>query len=169
MSEASGKRSRRTPTSPETSMPRRKNYCVYIMGSLSGTLYIGMTSTLFKRVYVHKFHLREGFTDRYNVVRLLYVESYDDVHKAIAREKQLKGWRRDRKIALFERVNPHWIDLAKDWYPETKVQSEGRGASTPTEHSLCERFVSAQHDSEKGAARDTNIVNLSRKNHDQNK
>ena len=65
------------------------------MGSLSGTLYIGMTSALYKRVFIHKFHLREGFTARYEVDRLLYVESYDDVHKAIAREKQLKGWRRD--------------------------------------------------------------------------
>ncbi len=127
-------------------MKRRKSYCVYILGSLSGTLYIGMTSTLYKRIFIHKSHLREGFTSRYEVDRLLYVESYDDVHKAIAREKQLKGWRRDRKIALFERVNPHWLDLAKDWYPETKVQFDGRGASTTPEHSLRERSGSAQHD-----------------------
>src|ERR1044071_4245024 len=111
-------------------MKRRKTYCVYIMGSLSGTLYIGMSSTLYKRVFMHKNHLLEGFTAQYKVDRLLYVESFDDVHKAIAREKQLKGWRRDRKIALFERVNPHWVDLAKDWYPETKPQFGDRGAST---------------------------------------
>jgi putative endonuclease len=72
-------------------------YCVYIMGSLSGTLYIGVSGNLHKRVFQHKFHHHEGFTDRYDVVRLLYWESYDDVHKAIAREKQLKGWSRARK------------------------------------------------------------------------
>ena len=125
-------------------MRRRKNYCVYIMGSISGTLYIGMTSNLYKRIFMHKFHRLEGFTAQYEVDRLLYVESYDDVHKAIAREKQLKGWRRDRKIALFERVNPHWVDLAKDWCPKT--QFEDRGASTPPEHSRSERSSSAQHD-----------------------
>jgi putative endonuclease len=116
------------------------------MGSLSGTLYIGMSSTLYKRVFMHKHHLLESFTAQYKVDRLLYVESFDDVHKAIAREKQLKGWRRDRKIALFARVNPHWLDLAKDWYPETKTQLEGRGASTTPEHSLRACSISAQHD-----------------------
>ncbi len=87
------------------------------MGSLSGTLYIGVTGNLHKRVFDHNSHKCEGFTSRYEVVRLLYWESYDDVHKAIGREKQLKGWRRERKIALFRSSNPHWFDLAKDWYP----------------------------------------------------
>src|SRR5690349_21836014 len=68
----------------------RKYYCVYIMGSLSGTLYIGVSGNLHRRVFQHKFHQFEGFTDRYEVVRLLYFESYDDVHKALAREKQLR-------------------------------------------------------------------------------
>ena len=66
-------------------------YCVYIMGSLTGTLYIGVSGNLHKRVFQHKFHHYEGFTARYEVVRLLYFESYDDVHKALAREKQLEG------------------------------------------------------------------------------
>jgi predicted GIY-YIG superfamily endonuclease len=66
-------------------------YCVYIMGSLTGTLYIGVSGNLHKRVFQHKFHHYEGFTARYEVVRLLYFESYDDVHKALAREKQLDG------------------------------------------------------------------------------
>jgi len=92
---------------------KRKSYCVYIMGSLSGTLYIGVTGNLHKRAFEHKFHRMEGFTDRYDAERLLYWESYDDVHKAIAREKQLKGWRRAKKIALIESVNRHWLDLAK--------------------------------------------------------
>jgi len=112
-------------------MPRpRKTYSVYIMGSLSGTLYMGITSNLHKRSFEHKFHRIEGFTDQYDVERLIYCELFDDVHKAIARERQLKGWRRSKKIALIESVNPHWLDLAREWYPWTK-NSEGSGASTP--------------------------------------
>ncbi len=72
------------------------------MGSLSGTLYIGMTGNLRKRVFEHKFHRIGGFTDKYQVERLLYWESFDEVPKAINREKQLKGWRRSKKIALIE-------------------------------------------------------------------
>ncbi len=108
----------------------RRNYCVYITGSLSGTLYIGVTGNLHKRAFEHKFHRREGFTHKYDVERLLYWESYDDVHKAIAREKQLKGWCRKKKIVLIESVNPHWLDLAKDWYPWMKESGEARDAST---------------------------------------
>ena len=102
-------------------MPQeRKTYSVYIMGSLSGTLYIGITGSLNKRAFEHKFHRIEGFTDKYDVERLLYCETFDDVHKAIAREKQLKGWRRSKKVALIESVNPHWFDLAREWYPWMK-------------------------------------------------
>ena len=86
----------------------RKTYSVYIMGSLSGTLYMGMTSNLHRRVFQHKFHRIEGFTDQYQVERLLYYESFDEVVRAINREKQLKGWRRSKKIALIESLNPHW-------------------------------------------------------------
>ena len=107
-----------------------RNYCVYIMGSVTGTLYVGISGNLHKRVFQHKFHRYEGFTARYDVVRLLYWESYDDVHKALAREKQLKGWSRSKKIALFERRNPQWIDLASEWYPWMKP-GDGRDASTP--------------------------------------
>ena len=113
----------------------RRSYYVYIMASLSGTLYIGMTGNLHKRAYEHKFHRIEGFTDEYDVERLLYLESYDDVHKAIGREKQLKGWRRDKKIVLIKSMNPQWLDLSKDWYPGMNDRSEGRGASTAEERS----------------------------------
>jgi len=106
-----------------------KYYCVYIMGSLSGTLYIGVSGNLNRRVFQHKFHHFEGFTARYDVTRLLYWESYDEVHKALARETQLKGWRREKKIALIVRRNPHWVDLAAEWYPWMKSES-GRDAST---------------------------------------
>jgi len=87
------------------------------MGSLSGTLYISMTGNLHKRVFEHKFDRIEGFTDKYKVERLLYWESFDEVQKAINREKQLKGWRRSKKIALIESLNPHWLDLAREWFP----------------------------------------------------
>jgi len=109
---------------------KRKSYSVYIVGSLSGTLYVGVTGKLRKRAFEHKFHSLEGFTDKYDVERLLYWESYDDVHKAIGREKQLKGWRREKKIVLIESVNPHWVDFSKDWYPWMKECGAGRDAST---------------------------------------
>ena len=109
---------------------QRRSYCAYIMGSLSGTLYIGVTGNLLKRVFEHKFHRYEGFTAKYEVERLLYWESYDDVYKAIGREKQLKGWSRAKKIALFEPANPQWLDLAKDWYPWMNDREEHRDAST---------------------------------------
>jgi putative endonuclease len=123
----------------------RKTYCVYIMGSLSGTLYIGVTSNLHKRAFQHKFHKIEGFTDHYQVERLLYSESFD-LHKAIAREKQLKGWPRSKKIALIEAVNPYWLDLARDWHPGMKNSGASRDASTPPNDSLRESSCSAQHD-----------------------
>jgi len=112
-------------------IPReRRTYCVYIMGSLSGTLYIGFTGNLHNRIFEHKFHQMEGFTNKYDVERLLYWASFDDVHKAIAREKQLKGWSRTKKIALIESRNPHWLDLAKDWYPWMQSSADVRDAST---------------------------------------
>jgi putative endonuclease len=111
-------------------MPRdRKSYCVYILGSLTGTLYIGVSGNLHKRVFQHKFHHFEGFTHRYDVTRLFYWESYGEVYKALARETQLKKWRREKKVALIVRSNPQWLDLAAEWYPWMK-SGEGRDAST---------------------------------------
>lgn len=109
----------------------RKTYSVYIMGSLSGTLYIGMTGNLHRRVFEHKFHRIEGFTDRYQVERLQYWESFDEVAQAINREKQLKGWKRAKKIALIESLNPHWVDLAREWFPWMTESGGSRGPSTP--------------------------------------
>jgi putative endonuclease len=108
----------------------RKYYGVYIMGSLSGTLYIGVSGNLHRRVFQHKCHHFEGFTDKYDVTRLLYWESYDDVHKALGRETQLTGWSRAKKIGLIVRKNPRWIDLAAEWYPWMEPE-RGRDASTP--------------------------------------
>ena len=103
----------------------QKTYYVYIMASISGTLYIGMTSKLHWRVFEHKSHRVEGFTDKYCVDRLLHWESFDLAHKAIGREKQLKGWRRSKKIALIEEWNPQWVDLARDWYQKERSSFKG--------------------------------------------
>jgi putative endonuclease len=100
-------------------------YYVYIMQSVSRRcLYIGMTSNLRKRVWQHKNHMYDGFSDDYNCTRLVYWQSFDDVANAIDREKQLKRWRREKKEWLIVRRNPHWKDLAADWFPvETKGPS----------------------------------------------
>ena len=92
-----------------------KQYYVYIMTSNSGTLYTGMTNDLQRRVYQHKQKLIPGFTFRYNVNRLVYFEVFNEPQQAIAREKQIKGWLRRKKIALIEEQNPIWRDLSEDW------------------------------------------------------
>jgi len=98
-------------------MHREYRFYVYIMQSASRrTLYTGMINNLRKRVWQHKNHLLEGFTDDYNATRLVYWESFDDVANAINREKQIKRWRREKKIWLIQRVNPGWRDLAADWF-----------------------------------------------------
>jgi putative endonuclease len=97
-------------------------YYVYIVQSPSRrALYIGMTSNLRKRIWQHKNHRLEGFTDVYNCTRLVHWESFKEVANAIDREKQLKRWRREKKDCLVERKNPEWKDLAADWY-ETETQ-----------------------------------------------
>ena len=99
-------------------------FYVYILASSSGTLYIGVTENLHKRVWQHKNHVTKGFTSTYNVHRLVYFEEFVDVRNAIRREKQLKGWTRQKKIALFEQQNPKWIDLSREWF------ADDRGPST---------------------------------------
>jgi|SRR5579862_6898389 len=110
-------------------MRERKTYFVYILGSLSGTLYVGVTSRPERRMSQHKQHAISGFTSKYEVDRLLYWESYDDVRKALDRERQLKGWRREKKIALIKSLNPQWTDLSRGWL-ELMHPSGGRDAST---------------------------------------
>lgn len=89
-----------------------KQYWVYILCSArNGTLYVGITSDLARRVYEHKHSLIEGFTKKYGVKTLVHAEVFDDVHAAIRREKILKGWNRSWKISLIEEHNPHWEEL----------------------------------------------------------
>ena len=118
----------------------RKNYTVYILASRSRNFYIGITSNLHKRVWEHKRHVYDSFTSRYRIDRLVYFENFDDVHKAIDREKQLKGWTRVKKIWLIKQLNPTWLDLSEGWY-------KNAGPSTPL--TLASRAsISAQDDKE---------------------
>jgi putative endonuclease len=89
-------------------------YFVYLLASRSRVLYVGVTNDLERRVFEHKHKLVRGFTAKYDVDRLLYFESTSNVLAAIAREKEIKGWRRSRKVALIESVNPSWQDLSSD-------------------------------------------------------
>jgi putative endonuclease len=94
---------------------RRKTKCfyVYILASLSGTLYVGLTDDLRRRVEDHKLGLVDGFTKKYNINRLMYYETFRDGENASERERQIKKFRREKKIALFGKSNPRWEDLSK--------------------------------------------------------
>ncbi len=90
----------------------RFKYYVYILASKKrGTIYIGVTNNIQVRVYQHKNNLVPGFTQKYSVHNLVYIEEYDDVSEAIGREKQLKEWKREWKVSLIEKNNPEWADL----------------------------------------------------------
>ena len=87
----------------------------YIMGSPTGTLYIGVSSNIYERVLQHKDGAFAGFSKRYNCTRLLYYERHESITQSIAREKQLKGWRREKKLNLVRTQNPEFKDLAEQW------------------------------------------------------
>jgi len=92
-----------------------KNYYVYILASQrNGTLYIGVTSDLIKRVQQHKSNIADSFTKKYNIHTLVYYEQTEDINAALAREKVLKKWNRDWKLKLIEKDNPNWKDLYFD-------------------------------------------------------
>jgi putative endonuclease len=93
-----------------------RQYYVYILANISRRIYVGVTNDLERRVYEHKHKLLPGFASEYNIKRLVYVEVTMDVSAAIAREKQIKGWLRRKKVALIETQNPTWIDLSADWF-----------------------------------------------------
>ena len=94
---------------------REHRYSVYIMASRSHNFYVGVTNNIARRVREHKDHTFEGFTARYNIDRLVWYQVFGDVHAAIAREKQLKRWRREKEIQLIEARNPTWQDLSAEW------------------------------------------------------
>ena len=93
-------------------MPGSKTYYVYIMTNQSRTMYVGLTNNIRRRMREHKAGLIEGFTHRYHIDTLVYFESFGDVESAIAREKQIKNWRREKKLRLINQENPDWRDLS---------------------------------------------------------
>jgi putative endonuclease len=99
-------------------------FWVYILCSRSGTLYVGLTGFFERRIYQHKYDTIEGFTRKYQCDRLVHYESFQDVHAAIAREKQVKRWRREKKLALIEKFNPRWQDLAENWGREMRFRGQ---------------------------------------------
>ena len=91
-------------------------YYIYIMTNGVRTLYTDVTNDLMRRVFEHKEKLVDRFTKKYNITMLVYYETTGDIQAAIAREKQLKSWRRSKKIALIESSNPQWKDFSLGWY-----------------------------------------------------
>ena len=110
-----------------------KHFYVYILTNRprSHILYTGITSNLTRRVFEHKHKLTPGFTSRYNLTRLVYYEVFAYPTDAISREKQIKAWRRSKKIALIEGTNPHWHDLGAEWEDVYKP-IDRRPAQVPT-------------------------------------
>jgi putative endonuclease len=92
-----------------------KNYWVYIMSGRTRTLYVGVTNDISRRAYEHKNKSVPGFTSKYHLDRLVYLEEQADIRDAIEREKQIKSWRREKKVALIESLNPGWKNLSFDW------------------------------------------------------
>jgi putative endonuclease len=92
-------------------------YHVYILASASGVLYIGVTGDLESRIAQHQQHLLDGFTKEYDVTRLVYFEPFGQIKNAIRREKQLKSWRREKKLNLIRSRNPAFCDLSQDFHP----------------------------------------------------
>jgi putative endonuclease len=92
-----------------------KQYYVYILANKGRMLYTGITNDLERRLLEHKSHQTAGYTKKYDISRLVYYEATNDVLGAIAREKQIKGWLRKKKIALIESINLEWRDLSEDW------------------------------------------------------
>jgi len=96
-------------------------YYVYIMASKSRVLYIGITNNIWRRVWEHKNDIHPGFTSKYRVHRMVHFESFKYVGNAIAREKRIKGWLREKKVALIRSVNPTWGDLSQRWFDGKNV------------------------------------------------
>ena len=103
-----------------------KRYWVYMLASTSRTLYTGVTNDLLRRVYEHKTGDGSRFTSKYRITRLVHFEETNDVRAAIAREKQIKGWDRKKKVTVIEATNPNWDDLAAGWYDtaDSSLRSE---------------------------------------------
>jgi putative endonuclease len=113
-----------------------KTYFVYIMSNRSKTLYTGITNSLVRRVHEYRLGIGSGFASKYKLDRLVYYERFEDVHRAIGREKQIKGWLRIKKIALIVSVNPAWRDLSAGWYDRHPFQPDGSESTAATTTAL---------------------------------
>lgn len=101
-----------------------KDFWVYIMASdYNGTLYIGVTSDITKRIHQHKTGAADGFTKEHGIKKLVYIEKHENAESAISREKRLKAWKREWKMNLIEQENPQWIDITQNLYNQNKEQS----------------------------------------------
>lgn len=108
-------------------MPAERNYYVYLLTNWNNkVMYVGVTNNLERRVYEHKHKLFKGFTEKYNVNKLVYFEGTRDLLAALEREKQIKKWRREKKDNLVVSVNPEWKDLSEGWF---KISPVGRNES----------------------------------------
>ncbi len=106
--------------------PREKGGFVYMMTNWTGdVLYTGVTNNLERRVYEHKNKLLRGFTSRYNVTKLVCFEAFGDIRLAIAREKEIKNWRREKKDRLVKIENPTWKDLSDGWFEDSSSRLHG--------------------------------------------
>ncbi len=103
-------------------MPRAPCYYVYILASKSGVLYVGSTSDLARRMYQHIRCLIPGFTKSYRINRLVWWDATPNARAAVAREREIKSWRREKKVRLIESLNPGWLDLSAGWFPDTGGQ-----------------------------------------------
>ena len=93
-----------------------KTYCVYLLTNQTNkVLYVGVTNNLRRRLYEHRRKSVAGFTKKYNLYKLVWFEQTEDIRSAIAREKEIKGWRREKKNRLVEDINPDWRDLSEEW------------------------------------------------------
>jgi putative endonuclease len=110
-------------------MPPRRYY-VYILSSKSRVLYVGVTGFFMARVLRHKAGEGGVFTSKYRVHRLVYYQSFQNIGDAIARETQIKGWRREKKIALIREANPTWEDLAADWGKPARMTVSAKAGSS---------------------------------------
>jgi putative endonuclease len=112
-------------------MPEQKLYYVYILASKSRAIYVGMTAFLMNRVLRHRACEGGTFTRKYKIYRLVYYEVFHNVAAAIARETEIKKWRREKKVALIVQKNPTWEDLAGEWGKPALMRFEGKAGSSP--------------------------------------
>ena len=112
-------------------MVRRRTYYVYIMASISRVIYVGVTGFLMARVLRHRAGEGGGFTRKYRVHRLVYFHTFHNIGDAIARETEIKKWRREKKVALIEARNPTWEDLAEGWGAPAVMRVERKAGSSP--------------------------------------